>query len=195
MSTPTPGPRLLTIGHSNHRAEHFVELVSRHRVELLVDVRSWPHSKHAEWADSARLPLLVDTVGTDYLYLGHELGGRPKDDDCYDPSGHVLYGKVARTASYGAGLDKLKQLTRTRTVAVMCSEEDPTHCHRRLLVAKTLMDDGFEIVHIRGHGDLQPELGISCSPHAQLFDDDEDRWWRSSASVSHRQRPRTSSVA
>lgn len=185
---------LLTIGHSNHPPQRFLELVSTYAVDVIVDVRSWPRSRHAEWADRERLPTLLGEVGTQYLYLGTELGGRPKDEDFYDDSGHVLYGRVARAPSYRHGLARLRRGLATHRVAVMCSEEDPTFCHRRLLIAKTLLDEGVKVTHIRGRGELQPELGSQLYSEARLFNEDEDLWWKSSASVSRIRRPKISSV-
>ncbi len=70
-------PELLTIGHSSHRPEHFSELLDRAGVEVLVDVRSWPHSRYAEWADREQLARLLEGQGRGYVFLGGELGGRP----------------------------------------------------------------------------------------------------------------------
>jgi uncharacterized protein (DUF488 family) len=187
-------PQLLTIGHSNHIPQHFLSLVSKYAIDVVVDVRSWPRSRHVEWADREQLPALLGEVEAQYLFLGAELGGRPKTDAFYDDSGHVLYGRLSRAPSYRHGLARLRQGLATHRVAVMCSEEDPTFCHRRLLIAKTLLEQGVKVTHIRGRGDLQPELGSQLYGGARLFDEDEDLWWKSSASVSPIRRPKISSV-
>jgi uncharacterized protein (DUF488 family) len=185
--------QLLTIGHSNHEPEDFLALVSAHRIEVIADVRSWPRSRHVPWADREHVPELLRTIGCRYVYLGAELGGRPDRDDCYDAAGHVLYGRVARTEGFRRGVDRLKHGLSVRRVAAMCSEENPTDCHRRLLIAKTLLEQGIAVAHVRGDGRLELELGVEPPDGARLFDD-EDRWWRSSVSVSHRRRQQTSSA-
>ena len=38
------GFRVLTIGHSNHSMEHFLELLRLHAVQVVADVRSSPYS-------------------------------------------------------------------------------------------------------------------------------------------------------
>ena len=38
---------VFSIGHSNHPEERFLALLTRHAIEVLVDVRSQPYSKHA----------------------------------------------------------------------------------------------------------------------------------------------------
>jgi len=42
-------------------------------------------------------------------------------------------------------------------VVVMCSEENPAHCHRRLLVGSVLSEKAVQVQHIRGDGRLQTE--------------------------------------
>jgi uncharacterized protein (DUF488 family) len=46
---------------------------------------------------------------------------------------------------------------------VLCAEEDPTRCHRRLLISRTLVRRGFEIHHIRGTGTVELEAGFGSS--------------------------------
>ncbi len=185
---------LLTIGHSNHSAEHFQGLLSKHDVEVLVDVRSWPHSRYVEWADRSRIGDVAQIAGARYLFLGKELGGRPDGDEFYDPSGHVLYGKVARSDEFRAGVERLLRGAKRYRVAIMCSEENPASCHRRLLVAKVLLERGLVVTHIRGDGSHEVEGEPIILAEGSLFDDEESQW-RSSLSVSRRRPPRISSVA
>lgn len=110
-------------------------------------------------------------------------------EECYDDAGHVLYGALARTASFRSGIARLRDAIDAHTVAVMCSEEDPTHCHRRLLVAEVLMQDGVVVRHVRGDGRIEVERGITYGT-ASLFGE-EDLWWRSTRSVSRRRQPST----
>ena len=39
--------KLYTIGHSNHDVEHFIELLMKNGVKVVVDVRSTPYSQYA----------------------------------------------------------------------------------------------------------------------------------------------------
>ncbi len=185
---------LFTIGHSNHSAEHFQRLLSEHGIEVLVDVRSWPHSRYVEWVDRSRIADVAQAVDARYLFLGKELGGRPEAAEFYDPAGHVLYGKVATRTDFRAGIERLRRGAEHYRVAIMCSEEDPTACHRRLLVAKVLLEDGLTIGHIRGDGRCEVESKPISLSEGSLFDDEESLW-RSSLSVSRRQPPRISSAA
>ena len=186
------GSRIFTIGHSNHNPGHFLGLLSQHEIEVLVDVRSWPHSRFVEWADAAVLPELVAEAGTRYLFLGRELGGRPEEGVFYDAEGHVLYGKVAAQGWFRQAIERLERGADEYRVAIMCSEEDPAHCHRRLLVSKVLLEHGMTVAHIRKDGQLEIESGPLRLTEGTLFED-EERLWRSSLAVSRGPRQRTSS--
>jgi uncharacterized protein (DUF488 family) len=185
---------LLTVGHSNHSPERFQALLSDAAVDVLVDVRSWPHSRYVEWADRAVLPTIVAATGAKYLFLGDRLGGRPDDGQFYDAEGHVLYGRVADSEGFREGIERLKRGVAQCQVAVMCSEEDPTHCHRRLLVSKVLLEEDVAVTHIRGDGRRETEPGPIDLSGGALFAD-EERQWRSSLSVSRKRPPRTSLAA
>lgn len=186
--------RIFTIGHSNHPAESFQRLLSDHRIEALVDVRSWPHSRYVEWADRSQIPEIAQETGARYLFLGKELGGRPDGTEFYDSTGHVLYGRRAESADFRAGIARLRRGAERYRIAIMCSEENPASCHRRLLVAKVLLDEGLTIGHIRGDGRCEVEAKPIDLSEGSLFDDEESLW-RSSLSVSRRRPPRISSAA
>jgi uncharacterized protein (DUF488 family) len=184
-------PTLLTVGHSNHSLEHLLGLLRRHDVQAVADVRSWPASRHTPWFDRQALSEALESAGVQYVFLGRELGGRPQQKDLYDEQGHVRYDAVAASEIFAAGMEKLRRgLSRLR-IAAMCAEEDPEHCHRRLLVARVLFQAGMPVLHIRGDGRAEREQGFNRS--GSLFEDPLP--WRSTASVSQRRRPRTSSVA
>jgi uncharacterized protein (DUF488 family) len=186
--------QIFTIGHSNHDPEHFCRLLAMHDIEVLVDVRSWPHSRYVEWADATRLPGLVKEAGVKYLFLGGELGGRPDGDEFYDGDGHVLYGRVAAQTSFKQAVERLERGAERCRIAIMCSEEDPRHCHRRLLVAKVMLEHGLAIGHIRKDGRIETEAAPLELSEGTLFEAEESLW-RSSLSVSRGRRPRTSSAA
>ncbi len=132
------GSAVYSIGHSRHPLERFLELLRLHGIDVVVDVRSAPYSRHAPHMSGRNLRGSLAAVGIRYLYLGGELGGRPEEDELYDPEGHVLYGRVASTRFFAAGLERLLDEAGRARVAIMCAEEDPAGCHRRLLVGRAL---------------------------------------------------------
>lgn len=132
-----------------------------HEIELLVDVRSNPFSKYSHQFDHDRLKASVVGSGRRYLFLGRELGGKPKEESFYDDEGRVQYCKLAASAPFQAGMAKLVPELRSGKVALLCGEENPTHCHRRLLVGKVLeRDHQIAVLHIRKGGVIQTDSDI-----------------------------------
>ncbi|HEX9200129.1 MAG TPA: DUF488 domain-containing protein [Acidobacteriaceae bacterium] len=190
-----------TIGHSSHSAEHFLSLLSANRIEVLVDTRSAPYSRYSPQFDREALRDLITSAGMKYLYLGDVVGGRPKDEAHYDEYGRARYAKMGKDQDFLSGIERLERGADEFRIALMCSEEDPAHCHRRLLIGRVLIERGAEVIHIRGNGEIQAESQVAaCSGKAlieaqpALFAElDEDKW-RSTASVSPKGPPRTSST-
>lgn len=188
---PAEGAPLWTVGHSNHSLERFLGLLSEARIEAVADVRSAPRSRYVPWFDREALGAAIRAAGLHYVFLGAELGGRPAAPDLYDDAGHVRYDAVAATTAFGAGLERLMAGMGRMRVAVMCAEEDPEHCHRRLLVARVLHESGHPVTHIRRDGMQVRELGFTT----ETLLGSEEMPWKSSVSVSHRPRQSTSSLA
>jgi hypothetical protein len=88
------------------------------------------------------------------------LGGRPDDKRYHDSDGHVLYGLLAEGDGFKAGIGRLLRGAREHRVALMCNEENPAECHRRLLVGRVLVEKGVRVLHIRGAGRIEPEEGL-----------------------------------
>ncbi len=148
---------IFTIGHSNHALDRFLRLLDRHSIRAVADVRSQPSSRLHPHFEKEALKQHLRAVEIDYVFLGTELGGRPDDRECYDEFGQVDYDAVARTPSFAAGMDRLCQGAERYRVALLCSEKDPTTCHRMLLVARRWSERGGDALHILGDGTLEEE--------------------------------------
>ena len=189
---------LLTVGHSNHTLTAFMDLLKRHAVDLLVDVRSDPYSRYAPQFTSGSLRSAATVDGIGYLYMGNDLGGKPKDRRFYDATGRVDYRLLSETASFLDGLGRLEEEAERRHVAIMCSEERPGECHRRELVGRALIERDWQIEHIRGDGRLQNEVQVKLEalggePLVVQTSFMEEPW-KSSRSVSRRRPPLNSSA-
>jgi uncharacterized protein (DUF488 family) len=183
---------IFTIGHSNHSPKKFAGLLKEHGIEVLVDTRSHPYSRHAPHFNAHSLEGILAKDDIRCLFLGRELGGRPEEEMFYDTEGRVDYALVGRSQPFLDGISSLEQAVRTRVVALMCSEEDPTHCHRRLLVGRALEELGFTLRHIRGDGSIHIE-GEMDGGQPVLFPETEVSPRKSIRSVSRRRRrPRSS---
>ena len=191
-----------TIGHSNVALEALFALLARHEIAALVDVRSAPYSRYVPHFNRPSLEAAAKRAGIAYHFKGDTLGGRPQGDEYYDAEGHVLYGRVAQADWFGRGIDQLRELAGRERVAIMCGEEDPAGCHRRLLVGRVLAQDGALLRHIRGDGRIEEERAVAIDvPPPSLWDDPseeaarerEERAWRSIRPVSRTPAPSDSS--
>ena len=156
---------VFTIGHSNREFSDFLGVLTAHEVELVADVRSYPASRYAPQFNRNRLTSALEANGIGYVFMGAELGGRPKEAEFYDAEGRVLYAQVARSKRFLDGLERLEARLRQSRVAVMCSEENPVSCHRRLLVGRALQERGIGTLHLRADSSVQAE-GDLAAPDA-----------------------------
>ena len=150
-------PCLLTVGHSNHPLGVFVELLKRHEIQVLVDARSSPYSRHVPHFNREDLHRALNLAGIKCIYMGHELGGRPEEEEFYDTEGHVLYYRLAESSTFLRGIERLERGIRRLRVAIMCSEENPSICHRHLLIGRVMAGRGVRVQHIRGDGTIQSD--------------------------------------
>jgi uncharacterized protein (DUF488 family) len=191
---------IFTVGHSDHNLEDFIQLLKRHSIEVVVDTRSHPSSRHCPHFNAASMHPALTASGIKYVYMGKELGGRPKAADFYDDRGHVLYWKVAESQLFKTGLQRVKNGAAKYRLALMCAEENPANCHRRLLIGRVLAKEGFQLGHIRASGLVEPEMGIGKrggDTESQLdmfMRKDEAELWKSTQSVLPRD-PRRSFLA
>ncbi len=149
---------IYTIGHSNHLPETFVRLLTQAEIEVLVDIRSNPGSQWASYANPRDLERILGAAGIQYIYLGNMLGGHPNDPECYKPqTGKADYKAMQNKESFKQGINKLLEVMKTYRICVMCAEENPSSCHRNLLVSESLRREDVRILHIRGTGQIQTD--------------------------------------
>jgi uncharacterized protein (DUF488 family) len=185
-----------TVGHSNHDFESFVELLRVGSVTHVIDVRSFPYSRHAPQYNREQLAAAIDALGLQYVFSGLALGGRPRRDDHYDADGHALYSEMAREPDFQRAIESLSRGANETPLALLCSCGRPDECHRRLLVGKVLCEHGLTLRHILPDGSVRTETEVQLASTSQesLFGHDAMPW-RSTRSVSHRRRLSASSVA
>lgn len=198
MNDAAPGSAgtIWTLGHSNHPVEVVLDLLARHRIEVLVDVRSSPYSRYASQFNREAFRPALKNHGIQYLYLGDLLGGRTEDRQFYDDEGRVLYGRLAESPGFRQGIERLLIGIRKFRTAILCGEENPAECHRRLLVGRVLQDRGAQVVHIRGDGRAQTEVELAAEEKFQktkgqlaLFETEEPGEWKSTQSVLPKKAP------
>jgi uncharacterized protein (DUF488 family) len=149
--TTVESPDVLTIGHSTHSWDNFIELLRGVGVTAVADVRTSPFSRFNPHFDREEMCEKLSFAGISYVFLGKELGGRPNERKFYS-DGVVDYEKVAKSEDFNKGLDRVIEGAKKYRIAVMCSENNPLDCHRCLLVGRALAERGVSIQHILSNG-------------------------------------------
>lgn len=171
----TNTPVVFTVGHSTHTSEYFFDLLERHSVTAIGDVRSSPYSRHNPQFNKGALSLALKARGIAYVFVGKELGARSQDPSCYE-DGRVRYDLLAQTSSFKAGINRVLRGAQIYRIALMCAEKEPLDCHRTLLVSRALEKHGVSVVHILPDGttEAQPQtmsrlLDLVGLPQVDMF--------------------------
>ena len=144
-SDPIP---IYTIGYGSRSIEELIEVLHRHEIAYLIDVRSAPYSRYKPEFSKAPLANQLEQHDIRYVYMGDTLGGRPDDETCY-VNGKVDYEKVKATEFYQRGIERLHTaFLQQQSVVLMCSEGKPEECHRCKLIAATLTTQNIPVIHI-----------------------------------------------
>ena len=181
MMTTTEHP-VYTIGHSDHSIEAFLALLADNGVNMVVDARSSPHSRWVPHFNPDSLEPALEREGIDYAYMGKELGGRPNDRSAYDAEGRVSYERAAMADDFADAIASLIRQADERRIVLLCMERDPLECHRALLVARALAEQGVDVRHIlwdggiESHEELMDRLleSLGLPPQPDLFRTHED---------------------
>jgi uncharacterized protein (DUF488 family) len=150
---------VLTIGHSTHSWKYFASLLHGSGVTAVADVRTSPYSRRYPHFNRDELRETLRRDGLLYVFLGYELGGRPKEPQLYS-NGVADYEKMAKTKEFSNGLSRVVEGATSYRVALLCSEHDPLNCHRCLLVGRALAENGVRVNHILARGDVATQVEI-----------------------------------
>ena len=134
---------IYTIGHGRHAFVDFLELLQKHDIKFVCDVRSVARSRWPQF-NGFVLQELLNENGIGYEHLP-ETGGKlkPKPED------------LAR------GIDRIVEIASEVRTAIMCSESAPlskhkvprANCHRVGMLAPMLKAKGAHIIHILPNGE------------------------------------------
>jgi uncharacterized protein (DUF488 family) len=142
---------IFAIGHSTRRLSEFVSILQAHSVNLLVDIRTIPKSRHNPQFNQDFLRKKLQAKNIRYVHL-KELGGlryAAKDSvnkGWRNPSFRG-FADYMQTEAFSEGLRKLIELGKEKKVAMMCAEGNPFRCHRSL-VADALTIRKVKVFHI-----------------------------------------------
>lgn len=144
--------KVFTIGANGKSPRKFFKLLKDNNIDLLIDVRLNNKSQLAGFAkggDDYLGYFLKDLFGIDYIH-----------DPVFAPTDEILdnYHKDHDWNKYVVKFNKLiverdfkkhfeKKYSRYHNVCLLCAEETPEQCHRRL-VAEAVAGDKKDIVHL-----------------------------------------------
>jgi uncharacterized protein (DUF488 family) len=144
---------IYTIGHSTRTFDEFISLLTSFKIELLVDIRSYPGSKRYPHFNKENLQKHLHEHAIKYQHLP-ELGGRRKalkdsKNTAWKNDAFRGYADYMETEEFKKGITVLEDYASQYTTAYMCSEAVWWRCHRSL-VSDYLKWKGWKVMHIMG---------------------------------------------
>jgi uncharacterized protein (DUF488 family) len=130
-------PTIYTIGHSTHTLDGFVEILQQFHIEIVVDVRTIPISRHNPQFNKEELEKSLHKHKIDYVHLD-ALGGlrrttRASINTAWKNASFRGFADYMQTPPFAEGIEQVIELVRGKRVAIMCSEAVPWRCHRSLI--------------------------------------------------------------
>lgn len=128
---------MLTLGHSTLPIEIFLPALKENSVEVLVDVRTIPQSRHNPQFGKKALSASLRSAGIEYRWM-QALGGlRHAQKDSINTgwrNGSFRgYADYMQTDSFRNALQELMDLDAKAVTVILCSEAVPWRCHRSLI--------------------------------------------------------------
>jgi len=150
---------MYTVGHSTRTQQELAELALAFGVQRILDIRMIPYSRHNPQFNREDMERAMPALGIAYEHLP-DLGGIPpsravmeKARSCSERSrGFAAY---METEAFARGIERAVLYGSQEKIALMCAENDPTHCHR-WWVADALVARGIEVDHIIGPARTAP---------------------------------------
>jgi uncharacterized protein (DUF488 family) len=148
---------VMTIGHSTHTIEEFIEILEAHGVEKIVDVRTIPKSRRNPQFNKESMPKNLGKIK--YVHLPG-LGGlrHTKVDSTnkgWKKDSFRGYADYMQTEEFEENINKLIEIASKKQIAIMCAEAVPWRCHRSL-IGDALLVRGIEVEDIFSKTNIKP---------------------------------------
>jgi len=143
---------IFTIGHSTRPLDELISVLKAHRIETLVDIRSFPMSRRLPHFNRESLEKSLPEAGIRYVWM-KDLGGRRKKILTDSPNVALRndsfrnYADYMLTPEFEHAAKELVATAETSRTAYMCAERVYFRCHR-MLVSDWLVAHGHEVLHI-----------------------------------------------
>lgn len=150
---------IYTVGHSTRKRSELVSLLKHYGVDTLLDIRAIPYSRYNSQFNLEEMLKEMPATGIAYEHITALGGRRPSREvmaaarSCSERS-HG-FAEYMKSDEFRSGLARVLELAREgKTIALMCAESDPSHCHR-FWVADAVQAEGFTVEHIVREDDLR----------------------------------------
>ena len=128
---------VLTVGHSTHGLQEFIDLLKAHSVASLMDVRTVPRSRHNPQFNRDTLPAALEGAGIRYAHVAGLGGFRHTHPGSANRGWRNVsfrgFADYMQTAEFAENLAALIEQATREQVALMCAEAVPWRCHRSLI--------------------------------------------------------------
>lgn len=140
-----------TVGHSTRQLLDLVSVLRHYDVDLVVDIRGIPRSRHTPQFNSEELEAELPRHGLGYVHLDG-LGGRRSAraesvNTGWRNKSFRGYADYMQTDAFKDGIRQLLVLAERWRPVIMCAEAVPWRCHRSL-VGDALLVRGQRVVDI-----------------------------------------------
>lgn len=156
------GGDFFTIGHSNRELDEFLEMITEHSIETVVDVRKLAGSRRYPQFNADTLADALAAVGIELTRFEGLTGRRPasktvpfETNAWWQNRSFHNYADHALSAEFGEALRALRELGHEKRAAVMCAEAVWWRCHRRI-IADYLLAADEQVIHVLGPGSETP---------------------------------------
>ncbi len=129
-------------------------LLKQHTISLVADVRSEPYSRYCPHFNKAEIEHYLMAEKIRYVFMGIELGARPKSSLYYEGN-KVNFEKLVAGKEFQQGIHWLLEQIPNERIALMCAEKDPLDCHRTIILSCWLKHHQVCINHILEDGTLE----------------------------------------
>lgn len=142
---------IYTIGHSTHSLDELATVLRKYGVKQLVDIRTVPRSRTNPQFNADVMGDSLAPYGIGYLPM-RALGGlrKPRPDSpngAWENASFRGYADYMQSPAFAKAIERLEELARQKTSAIMCAEAVPWRCHRSL-VGDALVARGTKVLHV-----------------------------------------------
>ena len=128
---------IYTVGHSTHSIDEFIKILQAYIIELVVDVRTIPKSRHNPQFNENELKFALERRGIGYLHL-KELGGlrhttKTSVNTGWRNPSFRGFADYMQTPEFQKAIGLFIEISKPKQTVIMCAEAVPWRCHRSLI--------------------------------------------------------------